>query len=54
MTAYGEAFEATSSDFAPWWIVPADHKWYRDWVILQLLVDTLEQMAPAYPDTSRA
>jgi hypothetical protein len=29
--------------------VPADHKWYRDWAVINLLVDTLDAMNPQYP-----
>jgi len=51
---YTEAFEAvlsrTSTDHAPWYIVPADAKWYRDLVILELLVGTLERLQMRYPD----
>jgi PPK2 family polyphosphate:nucleotide phosphotransferase len=51
--AYQEAFEAalskTSTAAAPWYVIPADHKWYRDWALLSVLVDTLERMDPQYP-----
>ncbi|MGA2521951.1 MAG: PPK2 family polyphosphate kinase, partial [Acidimicrobiales bacterium] len=48
--AYEEAIERTSTGPAPWYIVPADHKWYRNWVISQILIHTLEDMDPRYPD----
>ena len=48
--AYREAIERTSTAWAPWWVVPADRNWYRDLVISQVLVETLEKMAPRYPD----
>ena len=51
---YMEAFEAvlsrTSTDHAPWYVVPADAKWYRDLVILEVLVETLERLQMRYPD----
>jgi PPK2 family polyphosphate:nucleotide phosphotransferase len=51
--AYQAAFEAalskTSTAAAPWYVIPADHKWYRDWALLSVLVDTLERMDPQYP-----
>lgn len=47
--AYGHAIEATSTDEAPWFIVPADHKWVRNYAISMLMVETLEQMEPKLP-----
>ena len=40
--AYGEAIGRTSTPGAPWFVVPAEHKWYRDLVIASILVETLE------------
>ncbi|HUY23116.1 MAG TPA: PPK2 family polyphosphate kinase [Acidimicrobiales bacterium] len=48
--AYTEAIEKTSTDVAPWYVIPADHKWYRNWAVSQVLLATLEEMAPRYPD----
>jgi len=48
--AYTEALERTSSDTAPWYVVPADHKWYRNWVVSRVLIETLEAMDPRYPE----
>jgi PPK2 family polyphosphate:nucleotide phosphotransferase len=48
--AFADAISATSTEAAPWYVVPADHKWYRDWALLSILVDTLRQMAPSFPD----
>jgi PPK2 family polyphosphate:nucleotide phosphotransferase len=45
-----EAIARTSTDEAPWYVVPADNKWYRNWVVTTILVDTLERMGPDYPD----
>jgi PPK2 family polyphosphate:nucleotide phosphotransferase len=50
MAAYSEALSRTSTDDAPWYVVPADHKWYRNWVAAQILVETLEEMDPQYPE----
>ncbi len=47
--AYEDAMEETGAAHAPWYVVPADHKWYRNWAVTQILVETLEAMAPAYP-----
>src|SRR5580704_7433164 len=42
--AYSEAITRTSTRDAPWYIVPADHKWYRNWVVSRLLIETLTDM----------
>ena len=46
---YSHVIGETSFDFAPWFVVPARHKWYRDWAVINLLVDTLESMNPQFP-----
>ena len=48
--AYEAALGATSTDDAPWYVIPADHKWYRNRVISQLLLDTLSDMNPQFPE----
>jgi PPK2 family polyphosphate:nucleotide phosphotransferase len=47
--AYEDALTQTSTVFAPWYIVPANRKWYRDWVVVNVLVDTLKRMKLQYP-----
>ncbi|MCF2526244.1 PPK2 family polyphosphate kinase [Yinghuangia soli] len=51
--AYQEAYEAAlqkcSTDTAPWYVVPADRKWYRNWAISRLLLEHLEELDPHYP-----
>ena len=49
MEAYEEAIERTSSDDSPWYVIPADKKWYRDLVISQIIVDTLRNLNMKYP-----
>jgi polyphosphate kinase 2 (PPK2 family) len=49
MGAYEEAIAETSTDASPWYIVPADRKWYRNLVVAQILIDTLKSMDLAYP-----
>ncbi len=49
--AFEAALSATSTDDAPWYVIPADHKWYRNHVISSLLLETLEDMNPQYPDS---
>ena len=47
--AYGQAIEATSTDEAPWYVVPADYKWVRNYAISTLMVEQLEEMKPTLP-----
>lgn len=47
--AYSDAIEATSTDEAPWFVVPADHKWVRNYAVSTLMVETLEEMKPRLP-----
>ena len=47
--AYETALERCNSDVAPWYRVPADRKWYRDWAIASLLVEQLEDMKLDWP-----
>jgi len=47
--AYAAALERCNSDAAPWYRVPADRKWYRDWAIASLLAEQLEDMKPTWP-----
>ena len=48
--AYSDAISHTSTKDAPWFVVPANHKWFRDWVVSSVLVDTLEGMHPKFPE----
>ncbi|MEX2275767.1 MAG: PPK2 family polyphosphate kinase [Actinomycetota bacterium] len=47
--AYEEALSRCSTDDAPWYVIPADHKWYRNWVVARLLEEVLSEMDPHYP-----
>jgi PPK2 family polyphosphate:nucleotide phosphotransferase len=47
--AYEEAIDNCSAVNAPWYIVPADHKWYRNIIMIETIVKTLEKMDPKYP-----
>jgi PPK2 family polyphosphate:nucleotide phosphotransferase len=48
--AYEVALERTGTEAAPWHVVPADRKWYRNLAVATLLRDTLVRMAPAWPE----
>ena len=49
LAAYEEALGETSTEWAPWHVVPADRKWARDVVVATLLVETLRKLNPQYP-----
>ena len=48
--AYELALERCRSDRAPWYVVPSDHKWYRNWAVGQLLLEALQGMQLAWPE----
>ena len=50
MAAYAEAISRTSTDAAPWYVVPANRKWYRDLVVATTILETLEAMDLRYPE----
>jgi PPK2 family polyphosphate:nucleotide phosphotransferase len=51
--SYREAYAAVlmrcSTDVAPWYVVPADRKWYRNWAVAHLLLEALEELDPQWP-----
>jgi PPK2 family polyphosphate:nucleotide phosphotransferase len=49
LEAYEEAISRTSTEFAPWYVVPADRKWYRDLVVATVLVEILEGLGLQHP-----
>lgn len=51
MKAFEDVLSKTSTDYAPWYIVPANCKWFRDLVISSVLVDTLEGLKMSYPES---
>jgi PPK2 family polyphosphate:nucleotide phosphotransferase len=54
MKAYQEAIEKTSTSFAPWHVVPSNHKWYRDLVISSTMVEMLENLKMEYPQPAQS
>jgi PPK2 family polyphosphate:nucleotide phosphotransferase len=48
--AYEIAIERTNTEVAPWLVVPSDRKWYRNWAMGQLLLETLEGLELAWPE----
>jgi PPK2 family polyphosphate:nucleotide phosphotransferase len=49
MECYEEILSRTSTDYAPWYVVPADRKWYRNYVVAEVIVKALEEMNPKFP-----
>ncbi|MEV6804239.1 PPK2 family polyphosphate kinase [Streptomyces sp. NPDC017248] len=47
--AYETALERCAAPHAPWYLVPADRKWYRNWAISRLLLERLRELDPRYP-----
>ncbi|MFI7076905.1 PPK2 family polyphosphate kinase [Micromonospora sp. NPDC049903] len=47
--AYAELLGRCGSDAAPWYAVPADRKWYRDWAVAHLLRETFDTLSLGYP-----
>ncbi len=48
--AYEAAISATATKAAPWFVVPADHKWFARLVVVELIVQALEGMGLAFPE----
>jgi PPK2 family polyphosphate:nucleotide phosphotransferase len=48
--AYEEAIDGTSTPWAPWYVIPADHRWVRNYVIARVLAGTLSAMNPRFPE----
>lgn len=47
--AYADVFRRTSTETAPWYVIPADHKWYARLAITEILTQTLIEMDPEWP-----
>jgi PPK2 family polyphosphate:nucleotide phosphotransferase len=48
--AYELALERCNTEHAPWYVVPSDRKWYRNWAIGRMLLETLQEMDLSWPD----
>jgi PPK2 family polyphosphate:nucleotide phosphotransferase len=49
MAAYDEMLQRCSTDVAPWYVIPSNHKWFRNLAVTEIVADTLEAMRPAFP-----
>ena len=54
MRAYEDVLSETSTADSPWYVVPADHKWFTRVVIADLVVETLKSLKLAVPELSKA
>ena len=54
MTAYEHALKATSTEYAPWYVIPADSKTNRNLLVSQILLNALEALPLSYPDKPKA
>jgi len=50
MQAFATALQNCSTPEAPWYVIPAENRWFRDYAVAKILVETLEKMAPVYPE----
>jgi PPK2 family polyphosphate:nucleotide phosphotransferase len=51
--AYADAISATSTKHAPWYLIPGNHEWYRNYLVAKIIAATLKQMDPQYPPAPR-
>ena len=49
IAAYEDALSTTSTDRAPWYVIPANKKWFRDLAVATILAETLRELNPAWP-----
>src|SRR5262245_51614388 len=52
MEAFEDCIEATSTDWAPWYVIPANHKWVSRALVADILVDTIDSLELKYPEVS--
>ena len=52
MAAYEDALSATSTEWAPWYVVPADHKWLTRVLVADALVDAIQGLDLRWPEVS--
>ncbi len=50
MDAYQAAIERCNTPDAPWYVIPSDRKWYRNWAVTSILLETLKSLDPQWPE----
>jgi len=53
MRAFEDAINSTATKICPWYVVPADHKWYMRYVVSEIILSTLQDMDPRYPEVTQ-
>jgi PPK2 family polyphosphate:nucleotide phosphotransferase len=48
--AYEYALNATCTDFAPWYVIPSNHKWFRNLAVSQIIANTMEELGMSFPE----
>ena len=54
MKAYEKMIEATTSEEAPWFVIPADHKWFTRLAVADVIVETMQELDLHFPEVSEA
>lgn len=49
MKAFDEALAKTSTDYAPWFIIPSNHKWFRNLAVSKIVVELLKSLKMKFP-----
>ncbi len=49
LEAYSDVLSRCNPDHAPWYVIPADRKWYRNWAVTKLLIEELEKLGLEWP-----
>ena len=52
--AFEDTLSKTSTEYAPWYIIPADHKWYMRTIVGDIIVHTLESLPLKYPKVNKS
>ena len=53
MEAFEDCINETATKDCPWYVVPADHKWYMRYVVSEIILAELEDMDPKYPEVTK-
>ena len=51
--AYEDALNATSTPYAPWFVIPANYKWFRNLAVSKIVVETLESLGMTFPPETK-
>jgi PPK2 family polyphosphate:nucleotide phosphotransferase len=52
MEAYQEMIEETNTAWAPWFVIPSNHPWFRNWAVSKVLIEALKDLKLRYPEPS--